>query len=299
MESKPSEFLQRTASYASLCVALILVGAKMWAWQATGSVSLLSSLVDSFLDVLASGITVIAVGVALTPADSEHRFGHGKAEGLAALSQSIIIAASACYVFVEALQRLVAPQEIRQPEIGIGAMLLSIVLTLALVSYQRFVIRKTGSMAIGADAMHYKSDILVNVGVMVAIPIAAWTPFSIVDPLIGIAIALYILNATYSIGKDAFDVLLDRELPLEERDHIRKIAMRHTEVRGFHDLRTRFGGNHYFIQFHLELDPAITLLHTHHILDQVEETVRSAYPNSDIIVHADPVGFEERRDEFG
>lgn len=271
----------------------------MWAWQATGSVSLLSSLVDSFLDVLASGITVIAVGVALTPADSEHRFGHGKAEGLAALSQSIIIAASACYVFVEALQRLVAPQEIRQPEIGIGAMLLSIVLTLALVSYQRFVIRKTGSMAIGADAMHYKSDILVNVGVMVAIPIAAWTQFSIVDPLIGIAIALYILNATYSIGKDAFDVLLDRELPLEERDRIRKIAMRHTEVRGFHDLRTRFGGNHYFIQFHLELDPATTLLHTHQILDQVEENVRSAYPNSDIIVHADPVGFEERRDEFG
>ena len=165
--------LQRLASYASLTVALTLVAAKIWAWSATGSVSLLSSLVDSLLDVLASGITVIAVRVALTPADAEHRFGHGKAEGLAALAQSLIIAASAFYVFGEAVQRLLNPAAVTAPEIGLGVMGLSIVLTLALVSFQQYVVRHTASMAINADAAHYKTDLLINLGVAVTIPVAA------------------------------------------------------------------------------------------------------------------------------
>ena len=298
MPNTDNNNLQRIASYASLSVALLLVAVKVWAWQATGSVSLLSSLVDSFLDVLASGITVVAVRVALTPADAEHRFGHGKAEGLAALAQALIIAGSAFYVFGEAVDRLLNPATVTEPVAGISVMLLSMVLTLALVAFQNYVIRRTESMAINADAMHYKTDLLINAAVAITIPIAAWTEFALLDPLVGIAIALWILRATYGIASGALDVLLDRELPEEDRNRIYSIAISHTDVRGFHDLRTRFGGNRYFIQFHLELDPDTTLLNTHLILDEVEDGVREAFPNADIIVHADPVGFEEKRDNF-
>ncbi len=290
--------LQRLASYASLTVALTLVVVKIYAWVATGSVALLSSLVDSFLDVMASAITVIAVRLALRPADAEHRFGHGKAEGLAALAQGLIIAGSAGYVFFEAVNHLLEPQTVRAPELGMGVMGLSILFTLALVSFQRYVIRQTSSMAISADAAHYRTDVIINIGVAVAIPIAAWTGFVIIDPAVGIIIALYILWTTYGIAAEALGVLLDRELPAEQREKIYAIAISHEKVRGFHDLRTRFGGNHYFIQFHLELDPETTLLETHLILDEVEDAVRAEFPNSDIIVHADPIGFEEPRDTF-
>jgi ferrous-iron efflux pump FieF len=290
--------LQRFASYASLTVALTLVGIKLWAWSATGSISLLSSLVDSFLDVMASAVTVIAVRVSLLPADAEHRFGHGKAEGLAALSQALIIAGSAFYVFSEALQRLIEPQSVQEPELGMGVMLISIILTLGLLGFQRYVVRKTDSMAISADAAHYQTDLAINAGVLIAIPIAAWTDLIVVDPLVGILIALYILRTTWEIASNALHVLLDHELPEEERKRISNIAMQHKDVHGLHDLRTRFGGNRYFIQFHLELLPETTLLETHRILDDVEDEVRAAFPNSDIIVHADPVGFEEMRDDF-
>ncbi|NND53541.1 MAG: cation diffusion facilitator family transporter [Gammaproteobacteria bacterium] len=296
--SQPDINLQRTASYASLTVALVLVAAKVWAWQATGSVSLLSSLVDSFLDVMASGITVVAIRVALAPADAEHRFGHGKAEGLAALAQSLIIGGSALYVFSEAISRLLNPSPVQAPFAGIGVMMLSIALTLALVAYQDYVVRRTDSMAINADAAHYKTDLLINVAIAITIPLAAWTDFYLLDPLVGIAVAMWILHATYDIATGALDVLLDRELPDEDRNRIYSIAIAHADVKGFHDLRTRFGGNRYFIQFHLELEPEKTLLETHLILDDVEDAVRAEYPNADIIVHADPVGFEEHRDNF-
>jgi ferrous-iron efflux pump FieF len=297
--SEPSSgALQRAASYASLSVAMILVAAKIWAWQETSSISILSSLVDSFLDVLASAITVIGVRVALRPADSEHRFGHGKAEGLAALAQSIIITASAIYVLIKALQRVSAPQEISNPEIGVGVMLGSICLTLGLLAFQRYVVRHTNSMAISADAMHYRSDLLVNLGVIVALPLTAWTGVALIDPLLGIAIAIYILWSTYDIGSQALDVLLDRELPEGARAGIEAAARDHPQVRGFHDLRTRFGGNRHFIQFHLELDPDTTLVDAHIVLDAVEDNVRALYPGCEIIVHADPLGFEEKRDTF-
>ncbi len=290
--------LQRLAGYASLSVALTLVATKIWAWLETSSVSLLSSLVDSMLDVLASGITVVAIRIALTPADSEHRFGHGKAEGLAALAQAVIIAASSLYVFSEALQRLLEPQPVARPEAGMVVMGFSVLMTLALVLFQRSVVQRTGSVAIAADAMHYRSDLLINLSVLLAIPLAAWTELTLVDPLLGIAISLYILWNTFEIANKALDVLLDRELPNEERVIIQQLASEHPDVRGFHDLRTRSGGTHYIIQFHLELDPETTLIDTHRILDDVEDRIRENYPGCEIIVHADPLGFEERRDHF-
>lgn len=290
--------LKRSASYASLSVAFTLVATKIWAWLATSSISVLSSLVDSFLDVLASSITVVAVYYAMQPADSEHRFGHGKAEGLAALAQSLIITISAVYVWIEAAERLANPQAIGSPMIGVGVMGVSIALTLALVAYQRYVIRETGSMAISADSMHYQADLAVNLSVAIAVMLAGWTNWSLIDPLVGFGVAAYILWSTYGIATRALDVLLDRELPPEDRERIRDLAIAHPDVHGFHDLRTRFGGSTYFIQFHLELNPDTTLMNAHRIMDSVEDAIHEIYPKCEIIVHTDPLGVDEMRDGF-
>jgi len=295
---KRNRQLQRVASYASLLVALVLIVAKLWSYMATNSVSILSSLVDSVLDMLASTITVVAVYYSLRPADHDHRFGHGKAEGLAALLQSIIVIISAAYVLKEAADRIINPQTITSPLIGLGVMGLSITLTIVLVAFQRYVVRTTGSLAIAADSLHYRADLLVNLGIAATIAIASWTSWKLLDPLTGCIIAAYIVWSAYGIASGALDVLLDKELSIEDRERIREIAEQHPAVRGFHDLRTRSGGTIQFIQFHLELGPQTTLLESHRILDEVEDQIHAVYPRCEIIIHADPLGFEEMRDGF-
>jgi ferrous-iron efflux pump FieF len=295
---KRNRQLQRVASYASLLVALVLIVAKLWSYMATNSVSILSSLVDSVLDMLASTITVVAVYYSLRPADHDHRFGHGKAEGLAALLQSIIVIISAAYVLKEAADRIINPQTITSPLIGLGVMGLSITLTIVLVAFQRYVVRTTGSLAIAADSLHYRADLLVNLGIAATIAIASWTSWKLLDPLTGCIIAAYIVWSAYGIASGALDVLLDKELSVEDRERIRAIAEQHPAVRGFHDLRTRSGGTIQFIQFHLELGPQTTLLESHRILDEVEDQIHAVYPRCEIIIHADPLGFEEMRDGF-
>jgi ferrous-iron efflux pump FieF len=295
---KSTSRLPQLASYASLSVALVLVGLKVWAWLETDSVAVLSSLADSFLDVLAATITVVAVWISSQPADSEHRFGHGKSEGLAALVQSFIISLSALYVCSEAIQRISEPEPVSEPAIGIGVMGVAIALTLALQSFQHYVVKQTGSMAIAADAAHYRSDLMINFGAGASMLVSMQTDVQLIDPLIGIVIAGIILFSAYGIAKAALDVLLDRELSVADRQRLFELATEHPDVLGFHDLRTRFGGSHYFIQFHLELAPEITLMQTHVILDEVEDRVRSAFPKADIIIHPDPMGFDEQRDDF-
>lgn len=290
--------LIRAASYASLMVALTLVFAKLWAWQETDAISILSSLADSFLDVLASAITFVAIRYALTPADREHRFGHGKTEGLAALAQAVIIAFSALYVWYEALRRLLAPEPVLQPINGLTVIIGSTLLTLALLSFQRLVIRKTGSVAIEADALHYRTDVIVNLSVAIAIPIASWTDWTIIDPLVGIVVAAYLMWSAYGIATKSMGILLDREIPEAERRRIREIALGNPSVKGFHDLRTRSDGSRHIIQFHLELDPQTSLIDTHIILDAVENKIREEFKGCELIVHADPVGFPEDRDRF-
>ena len=298
LDTQKRDRLTRTASYASLTVALTLVFAKLWAWQATDAISILSSLADSFLDVLASAITFVAIGYALTPADREHRFGHGKTEGLAALAQAVIIAISALYVCYEAVGRLLAPKPVLEPTTGLTVIIGSTLLTLALLSFQRLVVRRTGSVAIEADALHYRTDVIVNLSVAIAIPIASWTDWTIIDPLVGIGVAAYLMWSAYGIATKSMGILLDREIPEAERRRIREIALENPAVKGFHDLRTRSGGSRYIIQFHLELDPQTSLVDTHIILDAVENTIRKEFKGCELIVHADPVGFPEDRDRF-
>lgn len=290
--------LIKAASYASLAVALILALIKAWAWRTTGSVSLLGSLADSCLDLLASALTFWAVRFSLAPADREHRFGHGKSEGLAALVQALIITGSAVYVATEAIQRLLEPKLVSAPETGVGVMVISIAATLLLVAFQRHVSQATGSVAISADAMHYKADLMVNFGVAMAIILVAWTGLTIIDPLVGLAVAAFILWGAFEILSDSLAILLDREIPDEDRKAIQAIARGHPEVQGLHDMKTRHGGAHYIVQFHLEMNPQMTLWRSHEILDEIEDSIRDQYPGCEIIIHPDPVGFPERREKY-
>jgi len=290
--------LIKSASAASLGVALSLVLLKAWGWQETASVSLLSSLADSVLDVLASAITFWAVRYSLSPADAEHRFGHGKSEGLAALLQALIITGSGLYVFYEAISRIMSPQEITAPAIGLGVIAVATVATALLVWLQYYVGKVTGSVAIKADAIHYQSDLIINLGVGLAIVLTSWTGFAIIDPLVGMIIAVVVLRSVFSIANHSLKILLDHEIPTEDRRAIKALALTHPEVQGLHDMRTRFGGSHYIVQFHLEMEPDITLRQSHDILDVVEAQIVQHYPECEVLIHADPLGLSEQRDNF-
>ena len=288
-----AEQAMRIASYASVVVAFILIFAKTYAWLATGSVAILSSLIDSFLDALASIVTFVAVRHSLQPADREHRFGHGKVEALAALAQSAFIVGSAVLLLFEAGARALAPRPIMESETGISIMLFSIGLTFGLVILQKWAIQRSQSVAISADSLHYKGDLLMNGVVIAAIIIVSETGWTLADPLFGAAIAIYIIWSAYLIVQSSFDMLMDRELPDEEREKIRNIALAHNCVDAVHDLRTRQSGLTYFIQLHLEMDGDIKLLQAHEIADEVELSLMKAYPGAEIIIHQDPAGVEE------
>ena len=288
-----SERLMRAATYAAVTTAGSLLVIKGVAWFVTGSVALLGSLMDSALDVFASTINLIAVRHALMPRDHEHRFGHGKAEALAGLAQSAVISLSALYLLYECYERFVDPKVVEESGLGIAAILLSIVLTLGLVRFQNKVVAKSGSLAISADQLHYKSDLLMNFAVIGALIISGFVDWPFADPLVGVAIAIYILTASWRIMGQSFDHLMDRELPNETRNKIKSAVLRHPEVLDVHDLRTRSSGTADFIQLHLELDPHITLIEAHEISDEVEASLMREFPRAQIIIHQDPAGHEE------
>ena len=291
--------LLKLATYASVATAALLVALKAWAWRITDSVSLLSSLADSGLDVLASLITFFAVRVSLKPADQEHRFGHGKAEGLAALAQSVIITASAAYVLAEAVDRILNPAEIERASLGITVMLASVALTLALVSVQGHVRRRTESAAIAADAMHYKTDLAINLGVAAAIGAAALPGGGLADPLVAAGVIAYLLFGVWKIAKQAMDILMDREIPDDDRERIARLAEGHPQVLDIHDLKTRHGGSNYIVQFHVMLDASLSLADAHEILDEVEERIRAEFPGCELLLHPDPEGYHPSAPEFG
>lgn len=290
--------LMKAATYVAVGVAFTLVLMKFGAWIATESLSLLSTLVDSLLDVGASLINLFAVRHSLQPADSEHRFGHGKAEPLAGLGQAAFISGSALFILFEAGDRLLHPRDVVNTEVGVGVMVISIAFTAALVMFQRFVVRKTGSVAIQADSVHYKMDLLVNLGVIVSLVIVSQFGWVFVDPLIAAAIALYIFHGAWEVGSQSLKLLMDHELPEEDRRNIQEIALSQPGVLGIHDMRTRSSGLNLFIQFHLDLNGEISLAEAHEISEAVMYKVENAFPNAEVLIHEDPAGIEERRLEF-
>jgi ferrous-iron efflux pump FieF len=284
--------LLRLATNASVATAAILIAAKLVAWVMTGSVSVLASLVDSMMDVAASLINLFAVRYSLMPADHEHRFGHGKAESLAGLAQTTFISGSAVFLILQSVDRLLHPRPLEDVGIGVGVMVFAILATLALLILQRHVIRVTGSTAIKADALHYTTDVLTNVSIIIALLLSGFG-WQGVDALFALGIAAYILYSAWHIGHEAFQLLMDRELPDDQRQRIREAAHSHGQVRGIHDLRTRRSGHDIFIQMHLELDDELSLFDAHGIADQVEARIREIHPEADILIHTDPHSLEE------
>jgi len=295
---KNTDSLVRSASIASLLVASTLIVLKYYGWVTTTSVSLLGSLADSLIDFLASVFVFVAISYSILPADAKHRFGYDKSEGLAAFVQSLFIGISGIYVCFEATKRLLNPSQISQPSIAIWIILVSIVLTLALVMYQKYVVKKSKSIAIESDQYHYLTDTFINFSVLFSIVITGWTRFIFIDALVGLLISGVVLYTSVTLLKKSFKILLDQEIQSEDRDRIREIALDHPKVLGFHDLRTRDTGRKYIIQFHLELDPNMSLLESHEITDEVTDNVLKLYPDSELIIHTDPLGIDEVRDQF-
>lgn len=286
--------LLRLATNASVATASILIVVKLVAWLITGSVSVMASLTDSLLDAAASVINLVAVRYALQPADTEHRFGHGKAEYIAGLAQSTFIAGSALFLVLVAVDRLSHPRPLERVGVGLAVMAFSVLATLVLLAVQHYVVRKTQSVAIRADSLHYRTDLLTNVSIIVALVLATygWPGF---DALFALGIAVYILYSAWQIGYEAVQLLLDRELPEAVQEEIRRITLGHEGVRRMHDLRTRKSGNTLFIQFHMEMDGDMPLTRAHAIGDEVESAIKEVYPNADILIHHDPYDPEQPR----
>ena len=280
--------LMRNATYASVAVACTLIFIKVIAYVVTGSVALLSSLIDSCLDAIASILNLLAVRHSLTPADEDHRFGHGKAEPLAGLGQAAFIIASSLFLIFQALNRLVEPRPVDHGMIGIVVTIISLLLTIVLVRFQKHVVTKTGSLAVEADSIHYLSDIILNLSVIVALVCSAYLGWPTADPIFALGIAAYIIYSAWTIVINAYNQLMDRELPEQDRDTIITIARQHPEVVSLHELRTRTSGKDVFIQLHLEMNGEITLNVAHRIADEVEEEIRQAFPGADILIHQDP-----------
>lgn len=275
------------AAWLATGVATILLIAKVGVWWVTGSVSLLASLIDSLLDIGASLVNLIVVRYALQPADKEHTFGHGKAESLAALAQTMFISGSACFLILSGVDRFFRPHELSSPEYGVYVSLFSLFVTLALVMFQKYVVRKTGSQAIAADSLHYQTDLYMNVAVMVALALSFFG-FLHADALFAIGIGLFILYSAFTMIKQAIQSLLDHQLPEHELEQIRSLASAVEGVRGVHDLRTRKSGAVRFIQLHLELDDQLPLIKAHQISDRVEELLMAKFPRADVLIHQDP-----------
>jgi ferrous-iron efflux pump FieF len=287
--------LNELAAAASVSVAATLIGAKLALWLVTGSVAILGALVDSGLDAIASIVTFIGIRQAAQPPDRAHRYGHGKAEAIGALVQAGFVLGSALFLAIEGARRLIQPQPIEQSGLAVAVLLLAIMMTAALLGFQRVVVRRTGSIAIRADSLHYRSDLLMNLAVIAALILIEATGRPIIDPLIGLGVVLVLLYSAFRVGRHALDMLMDRELPAEARARIRKLALGHPRAHNVHDLRTRRAGSDVFIELHLELDADLNLEQAHDITHEVETRIRAAFPEADILVHQEPAGLEDAR----
>ncbi len=280
--------LVTVAGWAAASTATLLIAIKLVAWFFTGSSSILASLTDSLMDVAASVINLIAIKVALTPADDDHKFGHGKAESLAGLAQAAFISGSACLLILGGFNALIKGTPVQDPGLGIWVMVASIVLTLLLVLFQTYVVKKTGSVAIKADSLHYKSDIFMNAAVLLALALAA-IGFNWADGIFAVGVGGYILFGAWQIGRESVDSLMDKTLLPEEETQIIELAYKQPKVKGLHDLRTRQSGSTKFIQLHLELDDHLSLYDAHEIADKLEAELKNVFIRADIIIHLDPV----------
>jgi len=280
--------LTRSAAFASIAVAALLAGMKLWAVWRTGSTAMLGSLADTMLDLVASLATLAGVWIAAQPADAEHRFGHGKAEALAAMFQVVLIAFSAAGILFRAIEQLLAGAQTEAAGDGIIVSVIAIAATLALLAWQNYVIRQTASLAIATDHLHYKSDLMLNGAVIAALALDQYANLSGADAGFGIVIALWLGWGAFRASREAVNQIMDREWPDEKREKFLAVLARNPDLRGVHDLRTRTSGMHDFAQFHAAVDPLLTVEQAHHVVDAIEAEVERAFPGIEVLVHLDP-----------
>jgi ferrous-iron efflux pump FieF len=282
--------MTRNAALASVAAACFLLFLKAFAAYRTGSVAMLGSLADTGLDLIASLVTLYGVRLAAIPADHDHRFGHGKAEALVALFQVALISVSAVAIGWRAIDRLMEGEATADAELGIAASLVAIAVTVALLYYQRIVIRRTASVAIEADHVHYQSDVLLNLSVIAALVLDQYVGLEGADPVLGILIALWLLRGAWKASTRAIDQLMDKEWPEEKRARFLEVAARHPELKGIHDLRTRSSGAHDFVQFHIWVAADMTVAQAHDVVEELEHKLGAEFPGAEILIHLDPEG---------
>lgn len=282
--------LNRKAALASIAVATMLVGMKLWAVLSTGSTAMLGSLADTTLDLIASLATLLGVWVAAQPADHNHRFGHGKAEALAAMFQVVLISISAVGLAFRAVEQLLGGGQVAEPESGVIVSVIALAATFALLAYQRHVIRQTNSLAISTDNVHYKSDLFLNVAVIAALLLDTYAGIRGADAAFAFGIALWLGWGAWGASQEAIEQLMDHEWPLEKRERFLQLAAQHPELKGLHDLRTRTSGNRDFVQFHVWVDGRMTVTQAHRVMDEIEAKLMAAFPGVEILIHPDPEG---------
>jgi ferrous-iron efflux pump FieF len=286
--------LTSRAAVASIVMAIFLIGLKIWASVETSSMAMLGSLADSTLDLVASLVVLLGVRVAAQPADREHRFGHGKAEALASLVQVLIITISALFIAFESIKRILEGAQTAHAELGIGVSIVAMVATFALIAYQRHVVRRTGSVAIATDRLHYSSDLMLNGSVVIALALDQYAGLVGADAVFGLAIALWLAMGAWMSSRHALDQLMDREWPDELRERFVAAAKEYPELAGLHDLRTRTSGTHHFVQFHVWVPENWTVREAHDRMDRIEEELQQKFPATEILIHLDPEGNTDR-----
>lgn len=286
--------LNRSAALASIAVASLLVLLKGWATWSTGSTAMLGSLADTALDLIASLVTLAGVWVAAKPEDAKHRFGHGKAEALSAMFQVTLISISAVGLAARAIEQFIGGSRTEAAGEGIAISAVAMAVTAALLVWQRYVIRRTGSLAIATDHVHYQSDLLLNLAVIAALALDQYAGIAGSDALLGLAIAVWLGWGAWGASHRAIDQLMDKEWPQEKKDRFIALLARHPELKGVHDLRTRTAGDRDFVQFHVWVDPAMSLGKAHRIMDEIEARLIAEFPDTEILIHPEPEGLMDQ-----
>lgn len=291
--------LTRSAAFASISAAVVLLALKAWATWSTGSIAMLGSLADTALDLIASLATLLGVWIAAQPADDKHRFGHGKAEAISALFQIVLISISAIGTASRAIEELLAGGHVEAAAEGIGVSIAAIMVTLALLGWQRHVIRRTGSLAIRTDNVHYQSDLLLNVAVILALVLDRYVGLAGADPLFGLGIAAWLGWGAWNASEHVLDQLMDHEWPEEKKQRFLEVLARHPDITGVHDMRTRTSGNRDFVQFHIWVDAGLTVKEAHRIMSDIEKRLHAEFPEMEILIHPDPEGLVDEAGDAG
>lgn len=291
--------LNRSAALASIAAATLLLAIKGWAAWSTGSTAMLGSLADTVLDLVASLATLLGVWIAAQPADDKHRFGHGKAEAIAALFQIVLISISALGIASRAVEQFLAGGRVEAAAEGISVSLAAIAITFALLAWQRHVIRKTGSLAIRTDNVHYQSDLLLNLAVIAALALDQYAGFKGADPLFGLGIAAWLGWGAWGASEQVLEQLMDHEWPEEKKQRFLDVLARYPDITGVHDLRTRTSGNKDFVQFHVWVDANMTVRQAHRVMDEIEVRLHAEFPEVEILIHPDPEGLVDEVGDAG